>query len=216
MGHTYNRHEAILALVLAVVATSEGRSQTINREPNATEVAASLRTKGHVGGARAVLSQARGPKSQQQLDEIADTLVAIAAGFPGDDLRGGSTRLAALTTLVLAGQGDNGIVGLDRAVPYAGAAARLMLLAETAQDVGIRGGALSGLLALPSRSANLPFLRQVATSQNRVAWFAVYLLGNDTGPEGRAIARELYRQGRVAEPTARKTLNGVAKGFGWR
>jgi hypothetical protein len=205
-----------IVIVVALVATSELRSQAVSREPNAAEVAALLRSRGDAGGALAVLTQVRGPQPQQNMDEIADSLVAIAVGFPGMDHRGVVTRAAAKETLLLAGLGYNGLVGIDRAVPYAGAADRLMIIAETSNDVGIRSGALRGLTLLPNKTGLFPFLRQVATSQNRAAWVAVSLLTKETGPEGRAIARELYREGRVTQPMAREMLGRAAYAFAWR
>lgn len=216
MRYAYVGPEALLALVLSVVAASAGHSQTSWREPNATDVAVSLRTKGHPGAALAVLTQALGPKSPQQMDDIADTLVAIATRLPGNDSLSFEIRTQALLTLIGAGQGDNGIVGVDHAVPYAGAAPRLRRVAEIAQDGGLRAGALGALMALPNRAAHLPFLEQLATSQNEVAHFAVSLLGNDTGPQGRAIAQRLFREGRVSEELAKRILGDLASYYGWR
>ncbi|MDP1860704.1 MAG: hypothetical protein Q8K82_18655 [Gemmatimonadaceae bacterium] len=216
MGRIHSRHGATIAVVVALVATSELRSQTVSREPNAAEVATLLRGHGHATGALAVLTQARGRQPQQKMDEIADSLVAIAVSFPGMDLRGAQTRGAAQATILLAGMGSSGIVGIDHAVPYVGAADRLMRIAETAEDVGMRGGALSGLTQLPNKTRLLPFLRHVAMSQNVVAWKAVTLLTEETGPEGRAIARELYREGRVTQPTAREMLVRAAGAYRWR
>lgn len=204
------------ALAITLAVTPAAVAQAIDVEPTASEVANLLRTRGHAGTARAVLTQAYGPKSSQAMDEIADTLTAIAGEYPGKDEHSASIRRAALSTLLLAGLGHTGIVGRDRASPYPGAAKRLMLLTETADDVGIRGASIDGLLQLPDRATTLAFLRQVATSNNKVAWFAVSCLGNRTGREGQAIARDLFRLGSVSDPTARETLDGIAKGYGWQ
>lgn len=205
-----------IAMVLTLATGAELRSQRITRDPDAAEVAALLRNQGRYGGAIAVLSQARGPEPQQKMDAIADSLVVIAVSFPGDDHRGASTRMAALRALLAAGTGESGVVGIERAVPYAGAADRLMQMAETAEDVGIRGTALWALTRLPNKAKLLPYLHQFATSRNRVAYRAVTLLARETGPEGLAMARELYRGGRVTERTAKETLDRIALANRWQ
>ena len=217
MWRTHSGRDTVLALVLVAAVTSEGRSQVSGQDPTAAQVARALRTKGHPAQARAVLTQARGTRSAHQMDEVADTLVSIAATLPGDDLDGTSTRFAALSALVDAGRGSSGIDDEGKgAVRYAGAAARLMRLAETAQDVGIRAAAVLGLVQLPDSVRYFPFLRKVAASQDRVAKVAVTLLVFDTGPAGRAIARELYLAGSASDSIARTALAGAAREFAWR
>ena len=216
MWRTHSGRDTVLALVLVASVTSEARSQVGGVDPTAAQVARALRTKGHPAQARAVLTQARGPRSAHQMDEVADTLVSIAATLPGDDLRGTTTRSAALNALVAAGRGSSGIDEGKGAVRYAGAAARLMRLAETAQDVGIRAAAVLGLVQLPDSVRYFPFLRKVAASQDRVAKVAVTLLVFDTGPAGRAIARELYLAGSASDSIARTALAGAAREFAWR
>ena len=142
--------------------------------------------------------------------------MSIAATLPGDDLDGTSPRFAALSALVDAGRGSSGIDEGKGAVRYAGAAARLMRLAESAQNSGIRAAALTGLVQLPDSVRYFPFLRKVAASQDRVAKVAVTLLVFDTGPAGRAIARELYLAGSASDSIARTALAGAAREFAWR
>jgi hypothetical protein len=153
------------------------------------------------------------------MDEVADTLMRIAIAFPGMDPQDVLTRSAAQITLVRAGLGEGGLAmaGKEaRGVPYAGAASRLRTIAESAHDIGIRAGALRGLVQVEESHQYLPFLRQVATSQNAVAWVAVTMLAEETGPAGHAIARELYRQNLVNEPTAREMLTRAASAHRWR
>src|SRR5262245_1573817 len=126
-----SRHTAAVVVVAAFFLCSELCAQMTGPSLRAADVAASLRKNGSVKGVAIVLTQARGPQSQQTMDEIADSLVAIAASFPGNDLRSAQTRLAATLALVQAGKGTSGIVGSDRAVPYSGASVRLMRLVET-------------------------------------------------------------------------------------
>jgi hypothetical protein len=92
-----------------------------------------------------------------------------------------------------------------------------MRLAQTAQSGGIRAAALSGLVQLPDSVQYLPFLGKVAvTAQGEDAQAATGLLVHDTGPAGRAIARELYLAGTVTQWSAKRTLDGAAQRFGWR
>jgi hypothetical protein len=91
-----------------------------------------------------------------------------------------------------------------------------MQMAETAEDTGVRATALWGLTQLPPSVKVLPFLRQVATSQSPVAYRAVTLLASETGPDGRAIARELYRENAVTERIAKEMLSRAASAYGWR
>lgn len=213
MRRIYSGCASAVTVVAALAATSRLHAQPLSREPTAAEVAALLRGQGHAGGAVAVLTQAYSPQPRRKMDDIADSLVAIATGFPGDDLRGARTRGAALSTLLLAGIGTREVTGFERPIPYAGAADRFMRIAETAQDVGISGGALRALTELPDKTRLLPFLRKVATSQNVAAWVAVTILVRDTGPEGQAIARELYGQRLVTERSAREVLDRLAAAY---
>jgi hypothetical protein len=205
-----------LALSAALLAASSSEAQPRGREPSAADVAASLRAKGHASNARAVLTQARGSRSRQVMDEIADTLVAFAIGFPGSDRRNATIRNAALLELTDAGVGESGVPGVDTAIPYAGAAERIMRIAETAQDVGIRGGALWAVTQLPNNGAVIPFLTRVASSQNIVAYSAIDLLDQVMKAEGRSVLRDLYQRNAVTEPTAREALWRLAGAYGWR
>ena len=150
------------------------------------------------------------------MDAIADSLVAIAVDSVRDDPRGTATVSEAVATLLKAGLGRSGVWGIEHGVPYAGAASRLMRIAETAHHLAVRATALSLLVRLPHRTRLLPFLRQLATSQNPVAEQAVILLGNETGREGQEIGRELYRQAAVTEPSARVMLAQLAQAYRWR
>jgi len=211
MWRGQSRRWAVVLLTTATAVASEGRAQAKGVDPTAAEVAVALRDNGRYQGAVSALTQARGPRSQQELDEIADTLVAIAASFrSSDESRGVVTRTTALTSLVDAGLGRTDIVGVEKGVPYSGAATRLMRLAETAEDISIRGGALRGLVRLPNGKEYLPFLRRVVLSENPAAWQAAVVLVTRAGPEGRAIARELSAGGRVPQPRVREYLDNIA------
>src|SRR5690349_8263075 len=113
-----------IVIGLATVAASDMKSQAASKTTNAAEVAARLRTRGDYGFALAVLTQARGPESRRKMDDMGDSLVAIATGLRGDDQTATATRAAAQAALMLAGMGETGIVGGERGTPYAGASDR--------------------------------------------------------------------------------------------
>jgi hypothetical protein len=215
---------AVRLLLLVALLPVAGEAQAVDRKATAAEdrnataatVAQALRFKGHARGGRAALTQAYGPRPQAALDAIADSMVAIATTLQGGDVRAHAIRTAALNALAAAGMGDNGIVGSQRAIPYAGASARLIRIAEEAADVGIRAAALNSLKFQPNQPACLQLLSAIASSQNSVAWFAVHLLGNETGAAGQAVARQLLRAGTVTEPEAKRTLDGIAQHAGWK
>lgn len=142
-----DRH-ALSVLACIMVVSTEARSQKVVADVSAAEVAVLLRSNRGAGAAAAVLSRANGPQSQKKMDEIADTLVAIAVGLDGDDLETGIARAIAAGTLARAGLGHTGIAEKERAIPYAGATPRLMRIVETPNDVGIRASSLKALAAL--------------------------------------------------------------------
>lgn len=184
-------------------------------EPSAADVARSLRTRASRGFALVVLTQALGSRPRHVMDEIADTLLAIAM-TPGTDPLIYSARSEAVNALTEAGVGYTGISGQTYAIPYSGAVTRLVRIAQATQDMGLRAAALVGLLAQPDRQMSLQRVRSFAVSQDPLAETAVVLLGNEAGPEGLAIARELHRSGIVTQPYARTALDGIARYHRWQ
>jgi hypothetical protein len=91
-----------------------------------------------------------------------------------------------------------------------------MRIAESAQDVGIRGGALWALVQLQNGDRVIPYLRRIASSENPAATDAVELLATETGPTGRAAAKALFQEGAVKQATAREALSRFAMINGWR
>ena len=148
------------------------------------KIAHSLRTRGGAPGARAVVIQARGDRPRVLLDEIADSLVAIAAGLPGDDSQARETRREAVKILTAAGGGNHGIVGDARAARYPGAEVRLVTLVATATDVGIRFVALASVHMIVEHARFVPHLESTARLSNPVAHRAVTLLLDESGPAG--------------------------------
>jgi hypothetical protein len=195
-------------LGLTLVSASEVRCQALSSDPTPAEVAAFLRSRGQAGPAIAVLTQLRVRQSEKKMDDVADSLAAIAIGFPGTGYQPKRTRMNAQIALLEAGMGRTGI-------PYSGARDRLMRIVEESQDIGVRASALFGLMELPNRLSRLPLLKKVATSRNPIAYRAVIML-TEIDPEGRAIARELYQSGGVVDSTANETLHDMAGVYKWR
>lgn len=213
-GTTQLRCTAIAVLLVCLYGSLAPAQTPRLTEPTAADVARSLRTRASPGFARMVLTQALGARERRVMDEIADTLVAIAL-TPGTDELIFSVRSEAVSALTEAGVGYTGIVDRADAVPYAGAASRLVRIAQAAQDPDVRAQALRGLLDQPNRQASLQLIRSFAVSQDPLAEFAVVLLGNRAGPEGLAVARELHRSGSVTQPYARTALDGIARYHRW-
>jgi hypothetical protein len=212
---TQLRCPAIAALLVSLYGSLAFAQTPRLTEPTAADVARSLRTRASPGFARVVLTQALGARERHVMDEIADTLMAVAM-TPGTDELIYSVRSEAVSALTEAGVGYTGISDQIYAVPYAGAVSRLVRIAQAAQDMGLRAAALVGLLAQPDRQASLQLVRSFAVSQDPLAEFAVITLGNNAGPDGLAIARELHRSGSVTQPYARSALDGIARYHRWQ
>ncbi len=181
----------------------------------ASRIARSIRTDGNDGRALPILTQARKPESRALMDEIADTLTAIAIEPSVDDVANTRARSVAIGFLHLAGLGESGLPGDVRGTPYSGAAKRLRRIAESSSYVDARAGALKRLSNLDRSSALLGYLRQQALLSSIVAATAVEILADDRGAEGRAIARDLYRTKAVKNDLARRMLEARGSERGW-
>lgn len=195
----------LLGLVAGFAAT-ELQAQRSHRDPSASEIATLLRTKGWAAEARDILTQVRGPRPRSTLDEIADTLAAVAIAHPGSGVDAERVRGTAVQTLMHAGRGNGG-------VPYPGAAERLLRIVEA--DPANGGGALFALTVVSNQAQARQFMRQVAISDSKLAYAAVGHLARSMGPEGLALLRGLYQQGLIREPLARQHLGAIAKHHGW-
>jgi len=216
MMRSHLRSAAFLVALAVWTGVGEAQAQFSRPDPSAAKVAAALRAHGYAPSALVVLTQAHGPRPRRTLDDIADTLVAIAVSVSGDDLLSSRARKEAVHLLAAAGVGHSGIVGVDRAIPYSGAVVRLMRIVETAGDVGVRGMALASLPLTSERHRLVGFLRDVARLQNAIAYHAVAMLVNECGPEGLEIARGLFRDGTVSNENGKRLLRNAAHIHGWR
>jgi hypothetical protein len=198
-----------LAIASTVVESQTGRPKYV---PSAPEVASELRRLRPVRNVREALTQSFGTRSAQTLDELADTLVAIATTLQGNGERHGDVRFNALFLLAATSRVEPG----EGAIAYRGAQVRVARIAETAEDVGIRGAAVGMMEWLPDREAALSFLERISKSHGVVADDAVYVLGVKAGPAGLQVARRLFLEGKVTNEGAKRTLRGLAQVHGWR
>jgi hypothetical protein len=125
-----------------------------------------------------ILRQVRAEYPQAKLDEIADSLVARALD-PASVQEGSdaySRASNALIALIQAGRAS-GVPSGGR--PYVGALDRMITLHQRAPSRNIRSKALGGMLAVPSHSRAVSYLRQVAESSDSTAYDAIEFLITD-------------------------------------
>lgn len=204
----------VLGLPLQARAQASARSSQTTVSV-ASLIARSLRTDGNDSRALPLLTQARQSERDVLLDEIADTLAAIAIERSVEDVAHARARAVAIGTLHLAGMGQHGLPGKTRGTPYAGAATRLRRIVELSYYVDARAGALKRLNSLDRSAAFPEYLRQKALLPTIVAATAVELLADERGEEGREIARELYRSKALKNNSAIRVLEARAHARGW-
>jgi hypothetical protein len=167
---------------------------------------------------RDILRQADAQYPTAKLDEIADSLV-LRAIDPASARRGSEARrsaINAINALVLAGS-----VASLPGRPYASAFDRMITVHQQAASRGVRARALGGMLATPSHSRALDYLRRVAESSDSTAYHAVEFLIVDAGggswtglpvtakrPESIAVLKALSSGGRVTDQRALMLLEG--------
>lgn len=181
----------------------------------AAAVARSLRTGGDDARALPFLTQARGAQSRSAMDEVADSLAAIAITASRDDLIHTRARAVAISTLHLAAKGEPGVAGVTRGISYAGAAERLQRIVETSHYLNARQLALKRLSEVNPTSEFSPYLRRLAIAPTGIAAAAVEILVDSRGEEGRTIARELYKANAIKNYEALWILQGKAAALGW-
>ena len=181
-------------------------AQQIFPDTAAAEISRLLRTKGISGRALQLLRQEHGSQPRNKLDAIADSLTSIAIYYPGDSVRHMRVRIEALDVLAASGKAGRGI-------PYQGATSHLLQIALSESQ--LRAGAVFALTQIANQGLALQSLRQVAVSRAGAAYVAIGHLARDMGPQGLAIARQIYLQDSVREPRARQDLEGLARYYGW-
>lgn len=160
-----------------------------------------------VSTAAKFLAQELGPRSAAEVNELADSLVAVAVAVDPHGYTGAEGTLATVA-LGLAGMSD-------RAVPYAGAHNRLVRIVEEGSDVGVRASALRELLRLPAKGRALDYIQGVAVSTDELAMTAVRVLADFGETDGLMRLRDLFNAGTVTQPAAAEHLRLIAESQGW-
>jgi len=208
----------LLTILCAPAALAQGGTRLAIADSSVPRIMA--RVGSHPGAVwlRDILRQADAQYPTAKLDEIADSLV-LRAVDPAGAQRGSEARrraIDALNALVLAGS-----VAPLPGRPYAGAFDRMIMVHQQAASRDVRALALGGMLATPSRSRALDYLRRVAESSDSTAYHAVEFLIVDAGggslaglpvtadrPESIAVLKALSSSGRVTDPRALRLLEG--------
>lgn len=199
---------ALLGLLALAVMTRGGEAQETNRITIRSALT-QLREEGIATAAQLFLMQLRGPRTPAELDELADSLVAVAIDYQeGDPLSKQRAASAARVTIAGAAASEEGIA-YPRAFP------RLVRIYEDAGEIGVEGATLWLMSLLPNAGPVLEYLEAVATSSDRAAFQAVTVLSRDMGPAGLARLRRLHRDGEVNEPGAVQWLQRIAHQKGW-
>jgi plasmid stability protein len=102
-------------------------------------------------------------------------------------------------------------------VPDPRAFEHLVEIHRNARDVGKRGGTLIVMKHLQERGRVLQYYREVAMLPDEpTAYQAMRLLTRETGPEGLAVARDLYIRDLVSQRGALIELAAAARTHGWQ
>lgn len=206
--------KTILAFVAAgVVLPTRALSQDPKDPQGApTELSRALMAvrDGHLLLAAAILAQERTPLPTDELDALADSLVAIAIAFgPGDDLSTERAAVAAEAALVVSTHPGRGI-------PYPHAFEKLQRVYEESPDRGARGGTLMLFTQLPKKGRVVGFLVDIATGKDTdVAVQAVQILADELGEPGVSRLWQLFVDGAVQDPAANERLVAIARRRGW-
>jgi len=166
---------------------------------------------GMVGdGAIAVLAQERGLYSRAERDALADSLVKIALVFEtGGPIELNTASRQAMVAIAAAG-------APERAQPYDGALSALARIFEGSGDASLRATTL-WFIAKNWRGVDArEYLASVASSEDDAAYYAVGLLGRETGPPGIARLQRLHRASAIHEARALAELAIFVNYYGWR
>lgn len=82
-------------------------------------------------------------------------------------------------------------------------------------DARLSPSTLLHMTRLAEQGPVVPYLREVALSDDFAAYRAVELLVNQTGPAGQEVAKTLAAQDLVTHPFAREMLIRMANARGW-
>lgn len=215
----YHVHRLVWTLVLTALlgpsmVLAQGTKADTTLAQSAARIAALAATdirKGAVRRTERILRQRDGTLSEEILNTIADSIVAIVtAKNERSDITFQQVQLNASMLLLTAGQTQGG------GTPYGRAAEKLLTIGITAEDVGQKAAALFCLSQLPDTATIVRMLRTVAVTNDwTIARLGVRHLGNYLGEPGLKALRELHSSGEVKERYARQELAFQARKHGW-
>ncbi|MEP6836135.1 MAG: hypothetical protein ABJB74_22285 [Gemmatimonas sp.] len=101
--------------------------------------------------------------------------------------------------------------------PYANAADRLMVIAETADDLRDRGMASASIGQFSDHAVAVNLLTRIAQWKNPVALVAVQSLSSKLGPDGGLVAlQRMWKNGSITNSMALDELRFVAVKNKWQ
>ena len=172
-----------------------------------SSIARTVRDSGKAGLAVWALNQRGNAISKATLDAVADTLVAVAIR---SDSRNEFAPMAAVLALGSASRSGG-------RASYAGAAPRLLKIAENSDDLRVRGTAVSSIGMLPDRKSAISMLARIAQTNNPAALVAVQELSTRNATFGGLDElKTLFRNKSVTQKLARDALTEVAYRQGWK
>ena len=200
---------ATVGLMIATAFTQARAQPPVERDSSgATAKAIAAAVKNPLGMDLAVrtLRQVDRRLRRDALDEIADSLVALAIQLtPTRSTIGTIQSAVGALGLASLAEGDG--------VPYAGGAERLLRVAEAGG--GHAGGALSALSRLPDQEVAIASMKRVAVSDNVLASEAVRYLGAAFGSPGVAVLERIYRNREIRDGIAMTDARRYARRAGW-
>lgn len=222
------RRRSLLIMIAALtLAPAEIRAQG----PDTLKVAPILeRVRQGAGGevAASFLTQEDQPRSAEELDALADSLVAIALSYRRGDDPAVVRRAAHQARLALMWSASPERLaeraaslaerGLGPPVPYPRAFEAFVRVFEGSEGPGMKGSALRLMTNLLDTARIITLLSDVATDPSTelvIAIEAVRLLASDTGDAGVARLRRLWETNAIPHPYVREGLSGIAAALGW-
>lgn len=207
-------YQTLLLVVASLgVVWPTGAEPQEPREVSAGELAVRLRAQveeeNHLRGVLFRLVQVWGPSPHEEIDALADSLVAVAVDYSqrSDEV---GTRLGQRAAAILSEAAH--WQHLARGEPYGRAGERLLRLAY---DLAGGSGVVVLLARLPDRAQGLAYLEEIATSTHRRAGAALNALIWYGGADGLALLRRLHDGNLVKEPHARRQLQELARRRDW-
>jgi hypothetical protein len=220
------KRTAFLLASLALFGAMDLHAQTAGYL-DISEVLARLRAGDDTSAPAMVLTQEFRRRSLAELDEFADSLVAIATSYRrGDPIE--AMRVASRIVGALGASANPGILaertvqlasrGLPPPIAYPHAFEALERIYHgTVEATGLRAGVMTRMRRLPDTDRVVSFLEQVLLSPtaHASAIDALNYLRDDFGEQGRTLLRRLYETRAPVNPVAGEYLQHLATVSGW-